>query len=236
VRRRRMPHPSSSSPITRLSIAVSTCVLAFAGVLVATTGTAQASSAGAFVSDTNSARASHGLSSYSVASDLTSIAQQHAAWMARNGSLSHNSSLGSDVCCWRSIGENVGEGSSESQVQNAFMNSSAHRANILSSAFTQIGVGTATDSHGTLWVDEVFRQPMGSSGSHRIVTHTHRATSSQQASTSRRTTVRRPAAPNVNLLVLLARRLHQAAAGRGHPRDPVAAAVGFTRVMAQVQR
>jgi hypothetical protein len=224
--------------VARLTAVLSVCVLASAGVLVATTGNAHASSAGAFVSDTNSARASHGLSGLSVSSDLTSVAQQHAAAMARNGSLYHNSSLGSDVCCWSSIGENIGEGQSESQVQNAFMNSSPHRANILSSAYTQIGVGTATDSHGTLWVDEVFRQPTGSSGSHHLSTSHHSSSTTHATSSSssgtRRAVVHRPAR-RVNLLVLLARRLHLAAAGRGHPRDPVAAAYGYTRVMAQLQ-
>ena len=220
----------------RVSALTTVCALGSAGVLIATTGTAHASSAGAFVSDTNSARASHGLSSYSVASDLTSVAQQHAESMARNQSLYHNSSLGSDVCCWRSVGENIGEGQSESQIENAFMNSAPHRENILSSSFTQIGVGTATDSNGTLWVDEVFRQPTGSSGSHHISTTTHhtRSTvhSSYVASTRRKPVVRRAARP-VNLLALLARRLHVAAADRGHPSDPVAAAFGYTQVMAR---
>jgi hypothetical protein len=210
-------------------------VVGSAGILIATTGTAHASSAGAFVSDTNSARASDGLSSYSVASDLTSVAQQHAASMARNQSLYHNSSLGSDVCCWRSIGENIGEGQSESQIQNAFMNSAPHRENILSSSFTQVGIGTATDSHGTIWVDEVFRQPTGSSGSHHV--STHHTTSASHATTvtthiARRPAVRRAVRP-VNLFALLVRRLHVAAADRGHPGDPVAAAYGYTRLMAQ---
>jgi hypothetical protein len=207
-------------------------------VLVATDGPASASSAGAFVSDTNSARNSHGLAGYSVASDLTSVAQQHAAAMARNGSLYHNSSLGSDVCCWSSIGENIGEGQSESQIQNAFMNSTAHRDNILSSAYTQIGVGTATDSHGTLWVDEVFRQPTGSSGSHHVsASHHVRSTSTHVSSSSsapRRTHIA-PRPRRVNLLLVLARRLHMAAATRGHPHDPVAAAYGYMRVMARIQ-
>jgi hypothetical protein len=210
-------------------------------VLVITDGPASASSAGAFVSDTNSARNSHGLAGYAVASDLTAVAQQHAAAMARNGSLYHNSSLGSDVCCWSSIGENIGEGQSEGQVQNAFMHSTAHRDNILSSAFTQIGVGTATDSHGTLWVDEVFRQPTGSSGSRHISTSHHvRSTSSHVSSSSASSSAARQthAAPRprrVNLLIALARRLHMAAATRGHPRDPVAAAYGYMGVMARIQ-
>jgi hypothetical protein len=159
--------------------------------------------------------------------------------MARSESLYHNSSLGSDVCCWRSVGENIGEGQSVSQVQSAFMNSAPHRDNILSSAFTQIGVGTATDSHGTLWVDEVFRQPTGSSGSHHISTTIHHTQSTVHATVHY--AVRHSAAPRVvrrpvNIAALLAHRIHVALADRGHPRDPVAAAFGYTKVMAQLQR
>jgi hypothetical protein len=212
-------------------------IAATAGVLFATIETAHASSAGAFVSDTNSARASNGLSGLSVAGDLSAVAQRHARAMANSGSLYHNSSLGSDVCCWQSIGENIGEGQSERQVQNAFMNSAPHRDNILSSAYTQIGVGTATDSHGTLWVDEVFRQPTGSIGSHHISTSHHSVTTHHSTSHHYSApVVRRPARPAVNVLAVLARRLHVAAADRGHPVDPVAAAYAFTRVMAQLQR
>jgi hypothetical protein len=236
VQSRHLP-PRHRRLALRLSTLVSVAALGCAGVLIASTGTAHASSAGEFVSDTNSARASHGLSGYSVASDLTSIAQQHAESMARSESLYHNSSLGSDVCCWRSVGENIGEGQSVSQVQGAFMNSAPHRDNILSSAYTQIGVGTATDSHGTLWVDEVFRQPTGSSGSHHIAT-THHTQSTVHSTVHY--TVRRSAAPRVvrrpvNIGVLLARRIHVAMADRGHPRDPVAAAFGYTKVMYQLQ-
>src|SRR5205807_5031919 len=48
-----------------------------------------------------------------------------------------------------------------SQIQQAFMNSAAHRDNILSTSYTQIGVGTARGSDGQLYVDELFRQPTG---------------------------------------------------------------------------
>src|SRR3954468_15620234 len=195
----------SAPLIRRICFVAAAFGLATSIVLVATSTLAHASSAGAFVSDTNSARASHGLSSYSVASDLTSVAQQHAESMARNQSLYHNSSLGSDVCCWRSVGENIGEGQSESQIENAFMNSAPHRENILSSSFTQIGVGTATDSNGTLWVDEVFRQPTGSSGSHHVST-THKSTSHTTRSTTRtrsHVAAPRPAPRRVNLVALL---------------------------------
>ncbi len=234
--RLRMLQSPPTRPL-RLSALAGLGAIATSAVVVATTSPAYASSSGAFVSDANSARASHGLSGLSVASDLSSIAQQHAAAMARNQSLYHNSSLGSDVCCWSSIGENVGEGQSESQIESAFMNSAPHRENILSSSFTQIGVGTATDSHGTIWVDEVFRQPTGSSGAHHIsTTHTtvhHSTTSSHHTSTPtvHQATVAHP----VSITTLLVRRLRLVTRHRVQPRDPVAAAVGFAWVMGRLQ-
>jgi hypothetical protein len=115
------------------------------------------------------------------------------------------------------------------------MNSSPHRSNILSSSFTQIGVGTARDSSGQIYVDEVFRQPTGSSGSHHVsVSHSYRA---PQHTYTYSQVARRPSVVvhPPNLMALLVRRMHHAAViDRGHPHDPVAAAYGFARVMAQI--
>jgi hypothetical protein len=195
-------------------------------------GQAQAGS-GYFTSSANSSRSSHGLSSYSVASDLTSIAQRHASAMASRGSIYHNSSLGSEACCWRSIGENVGAGQSESQVQSAFMNSSAHRANILSSTFNEIGVGTARGSDGQIYVDEVFRARTGSSSSSGTTTSKRTHHSSPPSSGTHRAapvTAPRP----LSAAALLARKLQAAAALRKHPPDPVAAAFSFSIVMSRL--
>lgn len=126
---------------------------------------AYASASSDTVGYTNSARADHGLGSLSVASDLSRLAQQHAEWMAAHKTLAHTSDLGGKVCCWRSVGENVGYGSTARQIFNAFMNSSSHRSNILSSRYTQIGVGAARSSDGRLWVDQIFRQPDSSAPS-----------------------------------------------------------------------
>lgn len=49
---------------------------------------------------------------------------------------------------YRSAGENIAKGqSSPAAVVNAWMNSSGHRANILSKSFTHIGVGYAKQGH-----------------------------------------------------------------------------------------
>jgi uncharacterized protein YkwD len=115
----------------------------------------------AFVQDTNHARLSHDRRAYRVCDDLTRTAQRWANWMARHHSLQHNPSLGSDVHNWNALGENVGRGRSESSIHHAFMSSPPHRDNILSRQFTQVGIATARDSNGQIYVDEVFRRPGG---------------------------------------------------------------------------
>jgi uncharacterized protein YkwD len=117
------------------------------------------SSQGAFVDDTNNARVQHELRQYRVCRDLTSIAQRWADWMAQHNTMRHNPYLTSQVPNWESVGENVGRGPGEPPIQRAFMGDSYHRDNILSSDFTQVGIGTARSNDGRLYVDEVFRRP-----------------------------------------------------------------------------
>ena len=113
----------------------------------------------AFISDTNDARMNHDRRVYQVSSDLTDVAQNWAEWMARHHTLEHNPNLESQVHHWEEIGENVGSGGSEPPIHRAFMNDSYHRRNILSPDYTQVGIGTARDDNGRLYVDEVFRRP-----------------------------------------------------------------------------
>lgn len=113
----------------------------------------------AFVSDTNHARVNHDRRVYQVSSDLTQIAQQWAQWMARHHRLEHNPNLETQVHNWQDLGENIGCGPSESPIHRAFMHDTYHRDNILSPDYTQVGIGTARDSNGRLYVDEVFRRP-----------------------------------------------------------------------------
>jgi uncharacterized protein YkwD len=60
---------------------------------------------------------------------------------------------------WRSLGENLFMSTgtpSANAVEAAWMASSGHRANILNGGFNRIGVGTARDSSGRLWVVAEF--------------------------------------------------------------------------------
>jgi len=131
--------------------------------LLSATTPATASSDSEFVSRTNGARTSRGIRAYAVRSDLTAVARRQAARMAASGRMYHNPNLGSEVGGWSNVGENVGRGPDVASIHNAFMNSSSHRSNILSTTFTEFGVGTARSSSGELFVSQVFRRPSGAS-------------------------------------------------------------------------
>lgn len=115
-----------------------------------------------FVNDTNEARLHHDRRLYAVSSQLTEVAQNWAQWMARHHTLKHNPNLETQVHHWQALGENVGSGDSEPPIHRAFMDDPYHRDNILSRTYTQMGIGTARDDNGRLYVDEVFRRPVSS--------------------------------------------------------------------------
>ncbi|HET6663228.1 MAG TPA: CAP domain-containing protein [Acidimicrobiales bacterium] len=71
-------------------------------------------------------------------------AQAWADKIARDGGLSHsNLADGLGGLCWRGIGENGGYGGSIASVEDGYMNSPGHRANILNTAWDVVGVGHA---------------------------------------------------------------------------------------------
>jgi uncharacterized protein YkwD len=60
---------------------------------------------------------------------------------------------------WCAAGENVGRsgnGGTLASVHDAFMHSSGHRANILNTRWTDLGVGVAKDRHGEYFVVHAF--------------------------------------------------------------------------------
>ncbi|MBR5229676.1 MAG: hypothetical protein IKW01_02375 [Firmicutes bacterium] len=111
---------------------------------------------------TNENRQRAGLSSLSANSSLNRLAQLKAEDMAKNGYFSHTSpSYGSAFdmlkasgIAYRTAGENIAKGQKSAQsVMTGWMNSAGHRENIMSSSYTEIGVGYTQDSKGnTYWV------------------------------------------------------------------------------------
>jgi uncharacterized protein YkwD len=103
----------------------------------------------------NAERVAQGLAAYSVDSRLRAAARVHATDMACNHFTSHTGSDGSSVrdrverqgYSWSWIGENYYVGGSGAQTAfDWWMNSTAHRNNLLSPNYTQFGVGYVYDA------------------------------------------------------------------------------------------
>ena len=106
----------------------------------------------------NEIRAKNGLKALTYDWELARVARYKSQDMKDNKYFSHTSPIyGSPFqmiknfgLSFRSAGENIAKGYSTPQaVVNGWMNSSGHRANILSSSYTHIGVGYV--SSGNYW-------------------------------------------------------------------------------------
>lgn len=109
-----------------------------------------------FFNRTNDARAQNGLAPLQWDEAAADIARGWSSNMAATQTLSHNGNLSNDITDtvtgdWTRIGENVGYGPSVGTLQNAFMNSPGHRANVLGD-YNRVGIGVVRDGTGTIWV------------------------------------------------------------------------------------
>jgi uncharacterized protein YkwD len=118
---------------------------------------------GDVVASMNQDRAAAGLAPLAWDGQLGPLAQSTAARIAGAGALLHTD-LGAVIhlpymAGWRTLGENLSWNSgvpSAGAVEDQWMASAAHRANILSGGFNRVGVGTAQDANGRLWVVAEF--------------------------------------------------------------------------------
>ena len=163
--------------LTTLALVLTALVTgaAAAGPAAAATTSAEDS----FTAKLNGARASRGIPRLVTRSSLVQVAREQARRMAGSSRLYHNPRLTSDVTNWRWVGENVGYGPTVASVHTAFMNSPAHKANILDRDYTEVGIGVVV-ANGRVWVAEVFRRPMRAfttTSSHTaVVRYTHKLT------------------------------------------------------------
>jgi len=102
------------------------------------------------VEKTNAERRRHGLPPLEVDGHLVRSARRHTAWMTRSRSLQHTNAA---------VGENIAMGQqSSAEAVRSWMNSSGHRANILSSSYRKIGVAAYTATDGTVyWCQQFLR-------------------------------------------------------------------------------
>lgn len=132
-----------------------------------TTTSASMSVSSQVVALVNQQRASRGLGPLSISPTLSTAAEAHSRDQAQRSTMSHTGATGSNVYqrittagYWPSAwGENVAAGQpSATDVMNAWMASSGHRANILSSNFSEIGVAAVASANGTLyWTMDLAR-------------------------------------------------------------------------------
>jgi uncharacterized protein YkwD len=143
----------------------------------ATGYTTRADWATAVLTRLNSERAAAGLPALTSNTRLVSSAHSHNAKMASANTLSHQlpgeADLGARITAtgysWSTVGENVAYNSVRTQagvlaLQDAMYRETppndGHRRNILSTAFTQVGVDVIDDSvHGRVWLVTDFGRP-----------------------------------------------------------------------------
>ena len=149
--------------VAKLVTAVAVTVGAIVGS-AAFAAPAFASPSGDLAAATNAARAAAGLPGLQIDGQLSAVAQAWANHLAAANVLSHNGALRSQVSNWTNLGENVGMAGDIPSVQQAFMNSPEHRANILNPSYTLMGVGSASSilpscNCQVLWVVVDFKRP-----------------------------------------------------------------------------
>lgn len=212
-------------------------LLTAALAMVLLPGTAYAGpNEGDIFSAVNSARSSAGLAAYSYAGDLAAAARGQAERMASSGELYHNPNLSSEVGGWSRIGENVAFAGDWRSAHDVLMNSPDHRAQILDSGYTQMGVGTAVGSDGTFWVAQVFRTPSGApSTSGGSGGGTPESSSPSTSTTSAPAPAAAPPKPSPEqILRQNIRDAREKVSSRAKGRagnDPIAAALDFSTVM-----
>lgn len=128
----------------------------------------------AVVAATNAERTKHGLASLTADNALAAIARAHSADMLAKNYFSHTNKSGCSASCrmtnagyaWKSMGENIywmsgydlGVPAAAKKIVDSWMASAGHRANILNSTFTHVGVGVAQSGSKT-YVTQNFSVP-----------------------------------------------------------------------------
>ena len=109
---------------------------------------------------TNSSRLTNGVHKAYIHYTMSKLARRHSIAMANKGQIFHTSNPSSFYLKgvrWSTWGENVGvTPGTIGGIENAFMKSPDHRANILNRNFDRVAVGTYRDANGYLWVTVFF--------------------------------------------------------------------------------
>ncbi len=112
----------------------------------------------------NKDRVAYGLPALKGNTQLAQLARNYAADMINRGYFAHNNPEGLTPfdrmrqagISYKYAGENLAINTSVTSAEAAFMNSSGHRANILSANYTDVGIGVARNARGQVYVVQEF--------------------------------------------------------------------------------
>lgn len=112
----------------------------------------------------NADRAAHGLPALKLNMNLVRLAENYGQDMINRNYFSHYNPEGQSPfdrmnragISYSAAGENLAINTSVTAAEKAFMNSSGHRANILNSNYTEVGIGVRTNSSGSVYVVQEF--------------------------------------------------------------------------------
>ena len=133
------PRTAASSP-TRRTLGL-LAILAALSILTGCLRTQQSQ----VQAELNADRRASGLRGLVTQADAQRKAQAWAEKLARENTLYHSNLPDGIKVKWCSIGENVGYGPSVAAVEDAYMNSPGHKANILNTKWNGVGVGYAVN-------------------------------------------------------------------------------------------
>ncbi len=112
----------------------------------------------------NQDRKNAGLAALTPDPELSRIARIKSEDMRDKGYFAHESPTYGNVramlrtfgYAFRGASENIAHHANVDKAQAAFMSSSGHRANILSAAWTKVGIGICLDRNGYLYATQIF--------------------------------------------------------------------------------
>ena len=112
----------------------------------------------------NSDRARYGLAPLTLDPELSRIARIKCEDMRDNRYFAHVSPTYGDVrkmlrtfgYSYAGAGENIAHHATVEKAEAAFLSSPGHRRNIMSKAYTKVGIGVAFDAKGFIYLTQIF--------------------------------------------------------------------------------
>lgn len=163
------PHPARAAGVLFFLLLGACCAILIIGFAGSASASQWADQEQRLVDRINAERQAAGLGALRVDAELQRVARDWTGVMLAEDRLYHNLSLGPQVDRdWQRLGENVGwteRGTTALElvdaVHVAFMESSAHRDNVLRAEFGWVGVGVQVNAAGRLWTTVNFMQGTG---------------------------------------------------------------------------